>query len=81
VVFYKSYVRLLNSINDKDLEFKKKRKRRKERNEKKGNKKKMGDSLNDRASLNSLRYIHRSPTKKLTLPLSLLELLFNPRTT
>lgn len=25
MVFYKSYVRLLNSINDKDLEFKKKR--------------------------------------------------------
>jgi len=72
VVFYKSYVRLLNSINDKDLEFKKKRKRRKERNEKKGNKKKMGDSLNDRASLNSLRYIHRSPMKKMILPLSLL---------
>jgi len=69
VVFYKSYVRLLNSINDKDLEFKKKRKR----NEKKRKEtKKMGDRLNDRASLNSLRYIHRSPMKKMTLPLSLL---------
>jgi len=63
------------------LKKKETKKEVKERKRKERKRKRMGDSLNDRASLNSLRYIHRSPTKKLTLPLSLLELLFNPRTT
>jgi len=56
----------------KTWSLKKKEKEGKKETKRKETKKKMGDSLNDRASLNSLRYIHRSPMKKMILPLSLL---------